>query len=203
MSTTKIIRTPGRPRRFDPDSAIPVAQKMFHQFGYDAVSISDFTNAWGIKAPSFYAAYGNKMGLFQRVLEHYSCHNAIPFAEILQTKQTVLDSFAEILKQAAQRYSAHPEQTGCLVLEGVRSQDHEAKQATHQLHINAEHVIREYVAKQYPEKAAYLTDFLSTVLIGMSAKARQGYGEERLLKIADLATQAIQSELQAVSSVEK
>jgi TetR/AcrR family transcriptional regulator, repressor for divergent bdcA len=195
MSTTKIIRSPGRPRRFDPDSAIPVAQQMFHQFGYDAVSITDFTNAWGIKAPSFYAAFGNKMGLFQRVLDHYTCHNAIPFVEILETKKTVLESFAEILKQAAQRYAAHPEQTGCLVLEGVRSQDQDAQQATKQLNKNAEQMIREYVAKQYPDQAEYLTDFLSTMLIGMSGKARQGYSQERLLKIADLATQVIQAEL--------
>ncbi len=61
--TTKHSRTPGRPRQFDPEQAIETAQHLFHSRGYDAVSVADLTKAFGINPPSFYAAFGSKLGL--------------------------------------------------------------------------------------------------------------------------------------------
>ncbi|TDK28817.1 TetR/AcrR family transcriptional regulator, partial [Rhizobium deserti] len=60
MATTKNIRPRGRPRRFDPDQGIAVAQRLFHARGYDAVSVADLTDALGINPPSLYSAYGSK-----------------------------------------------------------------------------------------------------------------------------------------------
>lgn len=62
--TTKHSRTPGRPRQFDPEQAIETAQHLFHSRGYDAVSVADLTKAFGINPPSFYAAFGSKLGLY-------------------------------------------------------------------------------------------------------------------------------------------
>ncbi len=57
MTTTKQGRTPGRPRQFDAEQAIETAQRLFHARGYDAVSVADLTQAFGINPPSFYAAF--------------------------------------------------------------------------------------------------------------------------------------------------
>ena len=70
--TTNNSRPRGRPRRFDPDQAVTTAQHLFHARGYDAVSVADVTEALGINPPSgarhqhpsFYAAFGNKAGLY-------------------------------------------------------------------------------------------------------------------------------------------
>ncbi|MGX7903860.1 TetR family transcriptional regulator, partial [Klebsiella pneumoniae] len=48
MTTTKPGRTPGRPRQFDAEQAIETAQRLFHARGYDAVSVADLTQAFGI-----------------------------------------------------------------------------------------------------------------------------------------------------------
>ncbi len=53
MNTTNTLLARGRPRRFDPDAAVVTAQRMFHEKGYDALSVADLTRALGINPPSF------------------------------------------------------------------------------------------------------------------------------------------------------
>jgi len=45
-----------------------MAQRLFHSRGYDAVSVADLTKEIGINPPSFYAAFGSKLGLYTQVL---------------------------------------------------------------------------------------------------------------------------------------
>ncbi|HBY8903364.1 TPA: TetR/AcrR family transcriptional regulator, partial [Klebsiella pneumoniae] len=87
VTTTKPGRTPGRPRQFDAEQAIETAQRLFHARGYDAVSVADLTHAFGINPPSFYAAFGNKLGLYTRVLQRYSQTGAIPIDALLRDDQ--------------------------------------------------------------------------------------------------------------------
>ena len=61
----------GRPREFNIDTAIKTATELFWRKGYEGTSLSDLTGAMGITAPSFYFAFGNKEGLFRRVIEQY------------------------------------------------------------------------------------------------------------------------------------
>lgn len=53
VTTTKPGRTPGRPRQFDAEQAIATAQRLFHARGYDAVSVADLTQAFGINPQAF------------------------------------------------------------------------------------------------------------------------------------------------------
>jgi TetR/AcrR family transcriptional repressor of nem operon len=60
-----------RPRSFDADAVLGSALEIFWQKGYRATSYDDITRATGINKPSLYAAFGDKPGLFMRVLERY------------------------------------------------------------------------------------------------------------------------------------
>jgi len=178
--TTKTSKTPGRPRKFDAEQAIASAQKLFHSMGYDALSVADLTKALGINPPSFYAAFGSKFGLYQRVLARYSRQDAIPFADILRADRPVAQCLTEILNEAARRYVADPIASGCMVVEGTHCDDREARDAACELHQAAERMIREFIARQYPDQAERLTDFMATVMAGLSARARAGHSEARL-----------------------
>lgn len=63
MVTKKQSRVPGRPRRFAPEQAISAAKVLFHQKGFDAVSVAEVTDYLGINPPSLYAAFGRKPGV--------------------------------------------------------------------------------------------------------------------------------------------
>jgi TetR/AcrR family transcriptional repressor for divergent bdcA len=190
MSTTKQPRPRGRPRRFDPDEAVATAQRLFHARGYDAVSVADLTEALGINPPSFYAAFGSKAGLYARVLDRYTGTSAIPLADLLRPDRPVAACLADVLTDAASRYAADPA-AGCLVVEGCRCDDREAREASRALNVAAEGVIRHYIAARHPEDAGRVTDFVSTTLSGLSAKARDGYGPDQLLATARLASLAL------------
>jgi TetR/AcrR family transcriptional repressor for divergent bdcA len=189
--TTDNPRGRGRPRRFDPEEAVAIAQQLFHARGYDAVSVADVTDALGINPPSFYAAFGSKAGLYARVLARYNGGNAVPLPDLLRADRPVAECLAAVLAEAARYYAADPEAAGCLVLEGVRCTDQGAREAARAYNLAAEDVIRAYVAARHPEEAERLTDFVSTTMSGLSAKARNGHGLDQLLATARLAGLAL------------
>jgi TetR/AcrR family transcriptional repressor for divergent bdcA len=189
--TTNKPRPRGRPRGFDLDQGVAAAQQLFHARGYDAVSVADVTDALGINPPSFYAAFGSKAGLYARVLERYNSGNAIPFAGLLRADRPVSECLATLLEEAARYYAADPDAAGCLVLEGVRCNDQVAREAARAYNLAAERIIREYIAARHPDETERLTDFVSTTMSGLSAKARNGHGLDQLLATAQLAGLAL------------
>ncbi len=188
---TKNPRRRGRPRRFDPEEAVAIAQQLFHARGYDAVSVADVTEALGINPPSFYAAFGSKAGLYARILDRWAGKGAIPLGDILRPDRPVADCLAALLEEAARRYAADPNATGCLVLEGIRCNDPEAREAARSFNLAAERVIRDYIAARHPKDAERAADFVATIMAGLSAKARSGHSLDQLLATARLAALAL------------
>lgn len=195
MPTTNKTAGRGRPRRFDPEQAVATAQQLFRAYGFDGVSVADVTGALGINPPSFYAAFGSKVGLYHRVLDHWAHTEAIPLDDILRPDRPVAEALAAVLEEAACRYAQDPSAAGCLVLEGVRCNDVEAREAALAFNLAAEKVIADYIAARHPEEAARVADFVSTTMSGLSAKARNGHGLDQLLASARLAAMAVEQAL--------
>jgi TetR/AcrR family transcriptional repressor for divergent bdcA len=195
VSDTKTPRPRGRPRRFDPEQAVATAEGLFHSRGYDAVSVADVTDALGINPPSFYSAFGSKQGLYARILERYAAAGAIPLADILRQDRPVADNLAALLEAAARHYSADPKATGCLVVEGTRCNDADAREAALAYNMAVEAQIRDHVAQRHLGEAAVVTDFVATTMFGLSAKSRNGHTLDQLLASARLAGSAIRSAL--------
>lgn len=197
MATTNSSATRGRPRRFDPDEAVVTAQRLFHEKGYDAVSVADLTKALGINPPSFYAAFGSKAGLYARILDRYNATSAIPIVDILGAERPLAVSLGEILMQAARSYAADVTATGCMVLEGTHCTDPEARAAASGFHVAAQEVLRRCIAERYPQEADQLADFVCTTMAGLSASARHGQSLDRLLATARMAGTALAQALPA------
>lgn len=187
---TEISRVRGRPRGFDAAEALNTAQQLFHAKGYDAVSVADLTKALGINPPSFYAAFGSKAALYTRVLDRYAETGAVPLQEILRADRPLAESLAEVLEFAARAY-ADPAGSGCMVLEGTRSNEVEAREAACVFHVAAQDVIRSFIAERHPADADRLADFVCTTMAGLSASARHGQTLERLQSTARLAGMAL------------
>lgn len=191
MDATKVSSPRGRPRQFNPDEALATAQRLFHEKGYDAVSVADLTKALGVNPPSFYAAFGSKAGLYARILDRYAVTGAIPLRQILSADRPLAESLAEVLVEAARCYAADATATGCMVLEGTRCNDPEARDAARGFHIAAQEFIRNTIAERYPQEADRLADFVCTTMAGLSASARHGQGLDRLLATARIAGMAL------------
>ncbi|MCZ2498837.1 TetR family transcriptional regulator [Xylophilus sp. Kf1] len=195
-TTAETSRSRGRPRGFDADAALSTAQRLFHARGYDAVSVADLTRALGINPPSFYAAFGSKAALYGRILQRYAETGAVPLRQILRADRPVAESLAELLAFAARVY-ADPAASGCMVLEGTRSQEADAREAACVHHVAAQEVIRGFIAERHPADADRLADFVSTTMAGLSASARHGQTLERLQSTARLAGTALAQALPA------
>lgn len=181
----------GRPRAFDPEAALAVGQRLFHAAGYDGVGLSALTEALGIKPPSFYMAFGSKAAFFERVLDRYA-RTEIPLADVLWAGRPTGEALADLLERAARTYARDPERPGCLVLEAARgSGESESVVMARRTAESRRAQVRAFVAATHPEVADVVTDFISTIMSGLSASAREGMGEARLLKVSRAAAQSI------------
>ena len=64
-----------RPVEFDRDQAVQKAVHLFWQRGYQATSLTDLLDTMGLSRSSFYAAFGDKRGLFVECLDVFASRN--------------------------------------------------------------------------------------------------------------------------------
>src|SRR5262245_226734 len=64
-------RRRGRPRAYDPETALTRATETFWKAGYAGTSLDDLGAAMGMNRPSLYGAFGDKRDLYIKTLEHY------------------------------------------------------------------------------------------------------------------------------------
>ncbi|SUH04121.1 TetR family regulatory protein [Salmonella enterica subsp. enterica] len=100
-TTSCAKKSRGRPKVFDREAALDKAMTLFWQHGYEATSLADLVEATGAKAPTLYAEFTNKEGLFRAVLDRYitrfaSKHEAQLFCEEKSVESALEDYFTEI-----------------------------------------------------------------------------------------------------------
>ncbi|TQC70019.1 TetR/AcrR family transcriptional regulator (plasmid) [Pantoea dispersa] len=179
-----------RRRAFDREAGIKTAQALFHQRGYDAVGISELTKALHINPPSLYAAYGSKAGLFGRCLERYVREGNLPADKILIPGRPLALAIEELLIAAARLYVKSSLRRGCLVAEGMRADDQQARELANQYARPGIQFIEDYIRHSEPERAKELGDYVVTALRGFSAAAVTGLSRPRLLTVARMNGQA-------------
>lgn len=107
----------GRPKVFDRDAALDKAMTLFWQHGYEATSLSDLVEATGAKAPTLYAEFTNKEGLFRAVLDRYisrfaAKHEAQLFCEEKSVEQALRDYFTAV----ATCFTSKDTPAGCFMI---------------------------------------------------------------------------------------
>lgn len=181
----KLSQVRGRPRGFDPERALTIGLQMFHASGlYDAVGLAALTDAVGIKAPSFYKAFGSKAHFFETILERYS-QSVLTLDDVLVPGRHPVDALADLLERAAMIYARDPAARGCLVLETARGRDdNEGTILARAAAQKRREAIRCFVAGSHADRADCMTDYIASTMSGLSAMAREGMDEKRLAQVA-------------------
>jgi TetR/AcrR family transcriptional repressor for divergent bdcA len=195
VSDIKKSKGRGRPRAFDPEQAIATAQALFHEHGYDGVGIAALTQAMGINPPSFYAAFGSKAGLFDKVLARYAAC-ALPIDTVLAPGRRPAEALAELLHVAARTYAAEPRAGGCLVLEAARAPGADSAPHAQPFKEASRARVHAFVAKTHPHVADHVSDYVLVTMSGLSANAREGWSAQRLAAAADTAALALRALLE-------
>ncbi len=107
-----------RTRDFDLDTAIDSALQEFWRKGYEGTSLTDLTAAMGINRPSLYAAFGNKEGLFRRVLERYVANQGQQLEAALSAP-TAREAVERVLYFYADAAGVPDRPRGCLLVQGA------------------------------------------------------------------------------------
>lgn len=108
----------GRPRAYDPDTALQQALGVFWNTGYSGASLDSIASAAGMNRPSLYAAFGDKHALYIKALDQYwdTAHAAMQDAlnDHRLTLTQALNGFYE--GQLAIYFSGDGQPRGCFAI---------------------------------------------------------------------------------------
>lgn len=96
----------GRPRAYDPDTALANAMSVFWDAGYAGTSLDDITAGTGMNRPSLYGAFGDKRALYLQTLERYRSLARAAFTEALGPDRPLREALRRVYETALSVYYA-------------------------------------------------------------------------------------------------
>lgn len=186
----------GRPKTFDRDAALDKAMELFWQHGYEATSLADLVAATGAKAPTLYAEFTNKEGLFRAALDRY----IEQFAEQRQSalicpESGVARGVENYFRSTADCFTDGKKPAGCFFIctsNGLSSGSGEVADMLRQRHEGQSGALLEFLRERQlrgelesETDVTRLASYLGCVLQGMSVQAREGASRDALNEIVD------------------
>lgn len=185
----------GRPREFDLENALDRALLVFWRNGYEGASIVDLTDAMGINPPSLYAAFGNKEGLFRKVVDRYIERYA-GFWEVARAAPTARAMVEHLLRASVDFVTDESNPRGCLMVRGAMACSEAANKIRDEIvtrRATGEAMLRERFeraasAGEMPPELdpADYARYIMTVLEGLSVQAAGGASRDDLRKVAEM-----------------
>jgi AcrR family transcriptional regulator len=194
----------GRPRSFDPDTAIEKAMIVFWSKGYENTSIPDLTAAIGINRPSLYSAFRSKENLFRLALDRYRKDPA-SYVNRALTKASAAEVFESLLYGVVDLVTDPKRPGGCLFVCGTNPLGERGDDVSRELasrRILGEKDIRKRfeVARNSGDLPAdseprILAKLAATLIWGISIQASNGASRADLKKLAALTLKSVRSQL--------
>jgi TetR/AcrR family transcriptional regulator, copper-responsive repressor len=94
----------GRPRAFEPETALVQAMDAFWKDGFAATSLDDVSAATGLNRPSLYSAFGDKRALYLKAYGQYRKHVNESFQPLFAAKKPLRAKLRRILTAALDLY---------------------------------------------------------------------------------------------------
>lgn len=186
----------GRPRSFCVDQAADRAMNVFWRKGYEGASLSDLTAAMGINAPSLYAAFGSKEGLFRAVLERYDERRKGFMEKVLSAPDAfgVAQNYLEGIAEFAADTNGGMNPPGCLLVQSGSCSDSAIPEEVARHRAEKEQTLRKRFEQakkdgDLPKSAdpTTLARYLSAMANGICMQATAGASAGDLRDIARMA----------------
>lgn len=169
--------------------------EVFWERGYEGTSLSDLTDAMGIERPSLYSAFGCKEALFREAIDLYERTESPAGQRMLESAETTRDAISAMLHNYARNYTRPDKPPGCMIVlsallgtpQNKKVRDHLASHRRQSHEALARRIEDGKKAGDVPTSvdAAAIADFYSTILEGLSIKARDGASRKTLTTIID------------------
>jgi len=174
----------GRPRTFDRDEALKKAMLVFWEKGYEGTTMSDLISTIGMKAPSVYAAFGNKDALFNEVLGLYNGIVKEGPLKALHENAHILEAIKQSMHENISIFTSPNNPSSCLVMTAAINCTPENTRHVEKLKdVRADYkgAIKARLSKAAEEgqlvEAANiesLAEFYTTFIHGLAMRARDG-----------------------------
>jgi AcrR family transcriptional regulator len=162
--------------------------------GYEGASFGELIAAMGIKPPSFYAAFGSKERLFERVVALYAERGAAIVSAAMD-EPTALAAVTRLLRETADSDTDPTRPGGCLFVQGALTCSDKAASVRAALasrrtaiepllEARLERAQREG-DQSLPGNPVKLTRFLATVIQGLAIQAATGASRKYLHDVVD------------------
>lgn len=186
----------GRPKTFDRDAALDKALTLFWTHGYEGTSLSDLVAATGAKAPTLYAEFENKEGLFRAAMERYiERFSAERNAALQDESKSVAEAIEGWFRATAACFTNCDTPAGCFFIctsTALSSSSSEIAHMLRQQHDAQQQTLLDFLtARQQrgdiPPQVDILSlaRYLACMLQGMSVRAREGAPKADLDNIID------------------
>ena len=161
--------------------------KLFWRNGYQGTSISDLTEVMGVAPPSLYAAFGDKRKLLEEAADRYQ-KDPGSFSVRALEEPTARGAIARLLHDAALEYTKSNQPRGCMILsEPLLGRHRDASRRTLSDRLQRGRTDGDLDSSVDIDA---LADYITVVLSGLSAQARDGAGRAQLVTAADAAMRA-------------
>jgi TetR/AcrR family transcriptional repressor of nem operon len=187
----------GRPKHFDPDTAVEQAMQVFWSKGYAGTTPQDLVDALGIGKGSLYNAFGSKQGLFERALARYREFQNDAIAQVLEQPGLVRDRLRAGFTYLVDANFRGHQPRGCFAVNTAAELGGIDEMATEQVRRSfdrTESAFRVAIAEGQasgelePDLDAEATaSLLLAASVAIQLVARTATGPERMRRIADAA----------------
>lgn len=174
----------GRPKAFDPETALDRAVRAFWLNGYEATSLGALIDTMGISKSSFYDTFGSKHALFLTSLDRYAATTVAAAVAVLESDKPGRDAIARVFRDAAARFADNDEPPGCFLSNAAAEMAPrcpETRVKVHDLFLRMEAAFKEAVQRGQKDgsispthDARALARFLTASLNGLQVIGKAG-----------------------------
>ncbi|GLQ88778.1 TetR/AcrR family transcriptional regulator [Dyella flagellata] len=191
-------RPRGRPRAYDPETALRAAAEAFWKTGYSGTSLDDISAATGMNRPSLSAAFGDKHDIYVKALNAYWDRKLASMRAAFELDGTLAETLMRVYDAALSIYFSSSDQVlGCFVvgtaiteapvdpeIRGIASKGFHALDAGFEARFKLARASGELKGDADPKA---LAQFASATMHSMAIRARSGTSRNELRKFAQKA----------------